>query len=125
MLPRIPLVEEPRHFWSFSNAGRELANLHLDYETVPPSQEVTGAETGHFTVEKMRFQKKGEKEYNSAITIQNIPAKAWEYNVNGKSAIEWIMNATKSPPTKRAASPTTPTTGPKRSATPATFLTYC
>ncbi len=125
MLPRIPLVEEPRHFWSFSNAGRELANLHLDYETVPPSQEVTGAETGHFTVEKMRFPKKGEKEYNSAITIQNIPAKAWEYNVNGKSAIEWIMNATKSPPTKRAASPTTPTTGPKRSATPATFLTYC
>ncbi len=130
MLPRIPFVEETRDFWSFSKAGRELANLHLNYETVPPSQEVTvtGAETGHFTVEKMRFPKKGQKEtiiYNSAITIQNIPAKAWEYTVNGKSAIEWIMNATKSPPTKRAASPTTPTTGLKRSATPATFLTYC
>ena len=96
MLPRIPLVEEPRHFWSFSKAGRELANLHLNYETVPPSQEVTvtGAETGHFTVEKMRFPKKGQKDtiiYNSAITIQNIPAKAWDYTVNGKSAIEWIM----------------------------------
>jgi predicted helicase len=96
MLPRIPIVEEPRHFWSFSKAGRELANLHLNYETVPPSQDVTvtGAETGHFTVEKMRFPKKGQKEtiiYNSAITIQNIPAKAWEYTVNGKSAIEWIM----------------------------------
>ena len=96
MLPRIPLVEESRHFWSFSKAGRELANLHLNYETVPPSQEVTvtGAETGHFTVEKMRFPKKGQKDtiiYNSAITIQNIPAKAWDYTVNGKSAIEWIM----------------------------------
>ena len=96
MLPRIPLVEEPRHFWSFTKAGRELANLHLNYETIPPSQDVTvtGAETGHFTVEKMRFPKKGEKDtiiYNSAITIQNIPAKAWDYTVNGKSAIEWIM----------------------------------
>jgi predicted helicase len=96
MLPRIPLIEEPRHFWSFSKAGRELADLHLNYETIPPSQDVTvtGAETGHFTVEKMRFPKKGEKEtiiYNSAITIQNIPAKAWDYTVNGKSAIEWIM----------------------------------
>jgi predicted helicase len=96
MLPRIPLVEEPRHFWSFSKAGRELANLHLNYETVPPSEEVTvtGAETGLFIVEKMRFPKKGQKDtiiYNSAITIQNIPAKAWEYTVNGKTAIEWIM----------------------------------
>ncbi len=55
---------------------------------------VTGAETGHFTVEKMRFPKKGEQEaiiYNSAITITNIPAKAYEYVVNGKSAIEWVM----------------------------------
>jgi len=96
MLPRIPLVEEPRHFWSFTKAGRELANLHLNYETVPPSEEVTitGAETSHFIVEKMRFPKKGQKDtiiYNSAITIQNIPAKAYNYIVNGKSAIEWIM----------------------------------
>jgi predicted helicase len=96
MLPRIPLVEEPRHFWSFSKAGRELADLHLNYETVPPSQDVTitGGETGHFIVEKMRFPKKGQKDtilYNGYITISNIPAKAYEYVVNGKSAIEWIM----------------------------------
>ena len=96
MLPRIPLVEEPRHFWSFSKAGRELANLHLNYETVPPSQDVTvtGAETGLFTVAKMRFPKKSQKDtilYNSYITLTNIPAKAYEYIVNGKSAIEWLM----------------------------------
>ncbi|NTW70425.1 MAG: DEAD/DEAH box helicase [Chlorobiaceae bacterium] len=96
MLPRIPLVEEPREFWSFSKAGRELADLHINYETVPPSEDVTvtGAETGLFTVEKMRFPKKGEKDaiiYNSAITITNIPAKAYEYVVNGKSAIGWVM----------------------------------
>jgi hypothetical protein len=42
----------------------------------------------------MRFPKKDQKEtiiYNSKITISNIPAQAYEYIVNGKSAIEWIM----------------------------------
>ena len=42
----------------------------------------------------MSFPKKGEKQtiiYNDKITISNIPEKAYEYVVNGKSAIEWIM----------------------------------
>ena len=42
----------------------------------------------------MRFPSKGQKDtilYNSKITVSNIPAKAYEYVVNGKSAIEWIM----------------------------------
>ena len=42
----------------------------------------------------MRFTKKDQKDtiiYNNKITISNIPAKAYEYVVNGKSAIEWIM----------------------------------
>ena len=28
---------------------------------------------------------------NSYLTVSNIPAKAYEYIVNGKSAIEWLM----------------------------------
>ena len=96
MLPRIPLVDEPKDFWRFSKAGRQLAELHINYETVEPANDVTvsGAESGLFKVEKMRFPKKGQKEtiiYNSRITIENIPEKAYEYVVNGKSAIEWIM----------------------------------
>lgn len=42
----------------------------------------------------MRFPKKDQQDtiiYNSKIVISNIPAKAYEYVVNGKSAIEWIM----------------------------------
>jgi predicted helicase/SOS-response transcriptional repressor LexA len=96
MLPRLPLVEDVRGFWAFSKAGRKLAELHLNYETVPPYPEikVTGDDSGFYTVEKMRFPKKGQTDtiiYNSRITISNIPAKAYEYIVNGKSAIEWIM----------------------------------
>ncbi|MDR0506785.1 MAG: hypothetical protein LBH32_08240, partial [Dysgonamonadaceae bacterium] len=40
------------------------------------------------------FPAKGQKDtikYNAHITISNIPAKAYEYIVNGKSAIEWII----------------------------------
>ena len=96
MLPRLPLVENVKDFWAFSKAGRKLAELHLNYETVPAYDDVkvTGAESGFYTVEKMRFPKKDQKDtiiYNSKITIENIPAQAYEYVVNGKSAIEWIM----------------------------------
>ena len=96
MLPRLPLVEDVRDFWKFSKAGRALAELHINYETVPAYEDVkvTGADSGFYTVEKMRFPKKDQKDtiiYNSKITIENIPAKAYDYVVNGKSAIEWIM----------------------------------
>ncbi len=95
-LPRLPLVDDVRDFWAFSKAGRQLADLHIGYENVPPCPElvVTGAESGFFRVEKMRFPKKGQKDtilYNSAITITSIPARAYDYVVNGKSAIEWVM----------------------------------
>jgi predicted helicase len=96
MLPRIPLVDSINDFWAFSKAGRGLADLHINYESIAPYPDciVTGAESSFFTVEKMRFPKKGQKDtinYNSKITINNIPEKAYEYIVNGKSAIEWIM----------------------------------
>lgn len=101
MLPRLPLVEEVKDFWVFSKAGRALSELHLNYEQVPPlpTVQVTGAEPigdayAHFRVEKMRFPKKGQTDtiiYNSRIVLQNIPAEAYEYVVNGKSAIDWIM----------------------------------
>ena len=97
MLPRIPLVDESRDFWKFSKAGRELAELHINYESVPPSEEVTvsGAESGNFKVNKIKFPKKDQKDtilYNGSITIKDIPEKAYQYVVNGKSAIEWILD---------------------------------
>jgi predicted helicase len=99
MLPRLPLVDDVKEFWAFSNAGRKLAELHLNYETVPAYAGVTLSSSASdnmrdYQVEKMRFPKKGQKDsiiYNSKITISNIPEEAYEYVVNGKSAIEWIM----------------------------------
>ena len=96
MLPRLPLLNDVKQFWQFSKAGRKLAELHLDYESVPPHPgvKVAGVESNFFNVEKMRFPSKGQKDtiiFNSKIIVSNIPAKAYEYVVNGKSAIEWIM----------------------------------
>jgi predicted helicase len=101
MLPRLPLVESVKDFWAFSKAGRKLADLHLGYDDFKnaPSAEaigvvVLGAESGHFRLEKMQFPSKDDKSrilYNSQITLENIPAAAYEYVVNGKSAIEWVM----------------------------------
>jgi predicted helicase len=97
MLPRLPLVEEPDDFWAFSKSGRDLAELHLNYETVKPYDQVTisGQEKGNFLVDKIRFVKKDDKttiQYNSAIKISGIPQEAYDYVVNGRSAIEWILD---------------------------------
>ena len=105
-LPRLPLVEKADDFWAFSQAGRELANLHLNYETIEPYGKcvivhaplTTKGDSINYHVEKMRFGKIDSKiadksiiHYNHAITIEGIPAEAYEYVVNGKSAIEWVM----------------------------------
>ena len=95
-LPRLPLVDTAADFWAFSKAGRALAALHVEYESVPPYDglTVTGTESGNYVVDKMKFPAKDRKDtilYNRFITIENIPLKAYEYVVNGKSAIEWIM----------------------------------
>lgn len=118
-LPRIPIVEDIDAFLDFSYAGKQLANLHLNYEEIPAYEGVTvigdrqkeeapdgrmiagttdlyavKVDYKYYEVEKMRFPKKGQKDtiiYNSSIRIENIPDEAYEYIVNGKSAIEWIM----------------------------------
>ncbi|EJO34851.1 methyltransferase domain protein [Acinetobacter radioresistens WC-A-157] len=101
-LPRIPCVKKAEDFWAFSKAGRELAHWHLNYETVEPykatldmgSTAYNQLTAEDFYVEKMKFAKKGEKGtvvYNKRITIKDIPVEAYDYVVNGKPALEWVM----------------------------------
>ncbi len=97
-LPRIPAVKKGDDFWAFSKAGRALAELHLNYETVEPyplTIESKGVLTNaDYRVEKMKFAKKGDKTtviYNHRITLKGIPEVAWGYVVNGKAALDWVM----------------------------------
>ena len=96
-LPRLALVQKTDDFWAFSKAGRQLAELHVNYEDVAPYEavKVSGTQKGEYRVEKMKFIKKDQKEtiiYNEHIKIENIPEKAYEYVVNGRPAIEWIID---------------------------------
>ena len=128
-LPRIPIVERIEDFITFAKIGKQLADLHLNYEAVAPDEQVTvhfaaqppvapvqlktwfampdGEQLleksyDFFAVEKMRFAKvrddsgklvpdKTKIVYNNFITFENIPLAAYDYIVNGKSAIEWLM----------------------------------
>ncbi|WP_367393540.1 DEAD/DEAH box helicase [Pseudomonas sp. X4] len=97
-LPRIPAVRKAADFWAFSKAGRALADLHLNYETVEPYPLTIEAKapltSADYRVEKMKFAKKGDKTtviYNQRITLKGIPEAAWDYVVNGKAALDWVM----------------------------------
>lgn len=108
-LPRIPCVKKAKDFWSFSKAGRELAEIHIGYETVEPYKNITinicnGAPEDpikKYHVEKMKYGKIKESGktiddkttliYNPWITLTGIPLSAYEYIVNGKSALDWVV----------------------------------
>ena len=101
-LPRVPIIEDVDAFNDFYQAGKALAKLHLDYENVPAYEglEIEDNYNGkdayeHYVLNpKMKFPKKDQKDtiiYNDYITIRNIPAEAYDYIVNGKSAIEWLL----------------------------------
>ncbi|WP_096030358.1 type ISP restriction/modification enzyme [Campylobacter lanienae] len=110
MLPRIPYCVD---FKGFSDIGKELAKIHLNYENIDiklsqakliyktqnslfdPAKELSDDD---FKVTKMRFDKNikitdkpSEIIYNNKIVIANIDEKAYDYIVNGKSAIAWVM----------------------------------
>ncbi|WP_420291518.1 DEAD/DEAH box helicase [Burkholderia thailandensis] len=101
-LPRIPCVKTAADFWAFSKAGRKLADLHVNYETVEkyPLQIEGGGlllTDADYRVEKMRYGKNGKEKdlttliYNEKITVKGIPLEAYEYVVNGKPALDWVV----------------------------------
>jgi predicted helicase len=104
-LPRIPCVKKVADFRAFSKAGRDLAELHINYEEIEPYQVnyaegtlfMDSYEDKDYRVEQMKFGKKGKEVdkstviYNHKITMTGIPLEAYDYVVNGKPALEWVM----------------------------------
>ncbi|WP_347553707.1 DEAD/DEAH box helicase (plasmid) [Pediococcus pentosaceus] len=92
-LPRIPLLKNKD---KYVEIGRKLSDLHLNYENQPiwDGVEVEISQPD-YRVKKMKHPKKGVLDaiiYNESITIKNIPEKAYDYVVNGRPAIEWIID---------------------------------
>jgi len=104
-LPRVPVVNSIEDFWLFSKAGRDLADLHLNYEVIDcyPVTLETGSkslkelDSDDYYVSKMKYAKNGKikdlttVKYNDQITIKDIPLEAYDYVVNGRPALDWVI----------------------------------
>ncbi|WP_175869318.1 type ISP restriction/modification enzyme, partial [Bartonella gabonensis] len=106
-LPRIPCVKTAEDFWKFVTAGRELGHLHMNYEDVEPypvtfkkgnpkQTDIPNPKEFYYVKEMKFFGNSKEKDkstviYNSNITMTDIPLEAYDYIVNGKPALEWVM----------------------------------
>ncbi len=106
-LPRIPAVKAADAFWAFVEAGQRLGDLHCNFDAAdlypvtfsrgdtrlaPPDDPAT-----FYRVAKMKYGgtrsniDKSTIIYNPNITLTDIPLEAYDYVVNGKSAIGWVV----------------------------------
>ncbi len=93
-LPHIPLAED---FWGFATAGEQLADLHVNYESAPKYEGLRYIETPgmrvDWRVEKMKLsQDKTQLKYNDFLTLDGIPAGAFDYRLGNRSALEWVVD---------------------------------
>ena len=99
MIPRLPMVDA---FTEFIDAGRHLADLHVGYETVEPwpldGLPDSSADPRDLTVEKMHFgggartPDRSTIVVNPSVALSGIPEEAHRYEVNGRTALEWIID---------------------------------
>jgi predicted helicase len=102
MLPHIPTPASAERFELVAEVGRQLAELHVNYEAAQPYpldvQLKPGADPNHWEtwrVEKMRWRSKTERDaivYNGKVTITGIPEAAHEYMLGSRTALEWIID---------------------------------
>ncbi len=92
-LPRLPYTPD---FWGFAKAGQRLGEIHVDYEDVAeyPMDFVESPDMQlDWRVEKMKLSKdKTQLVYNEFLTLEGIPAKAFEYRLGNRSALEWVID---------------------------------
>ena len=96
--PRVPLLAE---FSTYVEFGRQLAEIHLNYESHKNDfvkidiRNAPSDENSLYRVENMKFGKGGDKsiiQFNAHVTLSEIPAEIYSYMVNGRPAVEWVMD---------------------------------
>ena len=92
-LPRIPFAPD---FRAFASAGKQLARLHLEYETLEP-YELQWIESGDvplsYRVERMKLSKdKTALVVNDSLTLAGIPPDVFAYRLGNRSALEWVID---------------------------------
>ena len=91
-LPHIPFVKD---FWAFANAGAQLAELHVNYESQPQYEltSITKERALDLRVERMKLSKdRASLIYNESLTLSGIPPEVFEYQLGKRSALEWVLD---------------------------------
>ena len=101
---RLPMAASLADFRAFAAAGRELAELHVGYESVAPYPlaEVHAPgwnldAPGAYRVVKMAYGGSARQPdktrivYNAGITLSGIPAAAHEYALGSRTALDWLV----------------------------------
>lgn len=102
MLPHIPTPDSAERFKHVANIGRQLADLHVNYEGAEPfpldvqlKPGTDPADRNTWRVDKMRWRSKTDKSailYNSRVTIKGIPDTAHDYLLGSRTALEWLID---------------------------------
>ncbi len=102
MLPHIPTPETKQRFDQFADAGRKLADLHVNYEAVEPYPLDVQLKAGTkpedretWQVEKMKWKSKTDHSaiiYNGKVTVASIPEDAERYMLGSRSALAWLID---------------------------------
>ena len=92
-LPRIPFAPD---FRAFATAGKALADLHLNYESLEPYDlqfvETPGVPLS-YVVEKMKLSAdKASLRVNESLTLSGIPPEVYQYQLGNRSALHWVID---------------------------------
>ena len=89
-LPHMPFAPE---FWEFVNIGRQLADMHVNYEALDVMPKVVETPPLNWRVEKMALSKdKTSLRYNESLTVTDIPSEVFDYRLGTRSALEWVID---------------------------------
>ena len=94
--PRIPFAPD---FTAFKEAGMQLAELHLGYETCQPwpveFQQTANGRQAWILTRPMRWLDKVKRDslqVTPHVIMRNIPADVHCYRVNGRTPLEWAID---------------------------------
>ena len=92
-LPRIPFAPD---FQAFASAGKQLVQLHLEYEALEP-YDLQWIESDavplSYRVDRMKLSKdKTALTVNDSLTLAGIPPDVFAYRLGNRSALEWVID---------------------------------
>lgn len=92
-LPRIPFAPD---FHAFAAAGKELARLHVGYESLDPWPleriEIKGVPYSERVTKMKLSPDKQSLCVNESLTLAGIPPETFDYRLGSRSALDWMVD---------------------------------